>query len=357
MESLETQPQFFAGNLDSLPIVCICGFSGSGKTTLIEKVIPWLTREGLTVAVVKHDAHGLNIDTPGKDSDRFYQAGANVVASGPGETLTRCHRSSSENPAVFLAQLCQSHDVVLVEGHKDITLPKIWLLNEGEEAPPPQVSHIMATMSRHEDRLSRLLELIVTRVRRCLLERPILGGLLIGGQSRRMGRAKHLLPDSSGRTWVERTVALLDGLCGQVIILGAGHLPDSLTDRTRLPDISDACGPMAAILSAMRWAPNADWLMVACDLPNLEAEALHWLLAQRRPGIWAALPVLQMDGLPQPLLAYYNYRSRPLLEQLAADNVHRPGAVAAHRKVISPVVPANLETSWLNANRPEDIKR
>ncbi|HXT51259.1 MAG TPA: molybdopterin-guanine dinucleotide biosynthesis protein MobB, partial [Thermoanaerobaculia bacterium] len=59
-------------------VVGVAGWSGSGKTTLLERVVPALVADGLSVVVVKHDAHGLALDVAGKDSDRLFRAGAEV---------------------------------------------------------------------------------------------------------------------------------------------------------------------------------------------------------------------------------------------------------------------------------------
>jgi len=67
----------------------ICGWKNSGKTTLIESLIPHLIAQGLSLAVVKHDAHGLEVDRRGKDSDRFFRAGGDVILKGPGEEICR----------------------------------------------------------------------------------------------------------------------------------------------------------------------------------------------------------------------------------------------------------------------------
>ena len=66
------------------PIISIIGKSGSGKTTLLEMVISELTRRGYSVGILKHDAHGFEIDHEGKDSWRHKQAGASVVALASG---------------------------------------------------------------------------------------------------------------------------------------------------------------------------------------------------------------------------------------------------------------------------------
>ena len=59
--------------------------SNSGKTTLIEKLIPLLKVRGLAVGVLKHASKGFDPERPGKDSWRFREAGAGMVALvGPG---------------------------------------------------------------------------------------------------------------------------------------------------------------------------------------------------------------------------------------------------------------------------------
>ena len=58
--------------------------SGTGKTTFIEKLIPLLAQRGVRTAVIKSDSHGFDLDTEGKDTARFAEAGAEaVVVSSP----------------------------------------------------------------------------------------------------------------------------------------------------------------------------------------------------------------------------------------------------------------------------------
>ena len=121
----------------------ICGWKNSGKTTLIESLVPLLEGKGLAVAVIKHDAHGLQVDHPGKDSDRFYRAGADVLLQGPEEEVLR--RSLHAPPALesALARLSPCYDLILVEGHKKTSLPKVWLHGKGDSPPPEGVEDIL----------------------------------------------------------------------------------------------------------------------------------------------------------------------------------------------------------------------
>ena len=99
-----------------MPIVIgVCGPSGSGKTTLIERLLPRLASRGLTVGVIKHTHHDVSLDQPGKDSWRFWQAGAETVAvASPGELMLRQRREASLSEA--LAHLPSALDYLIVEG-------------------------------------------------------------------------------------------------------------------------------------------------------------------------------------------------------------------------------------------------
>ena len=139
--------------IDKLPVLGICGWSGSGKTTLIEAVLPHLRERGLTVAVVKHDVHGIDVDRPGKDSDRLFRSGADVFLQGTNEGLFRLHGAGGKL-ADILEWLTPRYDLVLIEGRKDTPIPKVWLLGDDENAPPPNTTGIIATLSRDTDRVS-----------------------------------------------------------------------------------------------------------------------------------------------------------------------------------------------------------
>ncbi len=100
------------------PIISIIGKSGVGKTSLIEKLIPEIRARGYRVAVVKHHAHATPIDTPGKDSWRFAEAGADaVVVSSPGE-VAAYRRVHQEQTLAEIASGLSNVDLVLAEGFK-----------------------------------------------------------------------------------------------------------------------------------------------------------------------------------------------------------------------------------------------
>jgi molybdopterin-guanine dinucleotide biosynthesis protein MobB len=102
--------------------------SGTGKTTLLEKVIAHLKERGYRVGVVKHDAHSFDIDHPGKDSHRLAAAGADTMLISSPEKLAMISRHAASPPVEeLLTQYFTGMDIVLTEGFKKSSLPKIEL--------------------------------------------------------------------------------------------------------------------------------------------------------------------------------------------------------------------------------------
>jgi molybdopterin-guanine dinucleotide biosynthesis protein B len=119
----ESQP-----NRTQPTVIGFYGFSGSGKTTLIERLIGDLCAEGLRVAVVKVSAHAASMDQPGKDSDRYAQAGAQGVAlAGQGETGFRFMEALDLRAILRVLGEVSAPDVILVEGADEDFVPKVRL--------------------------------------------------------------------------------------------------------------------------------------------------------------------------------------------------------------------------------------
>ena len=343
--------------IESHPVLAICGFSGAGKTTLILKLLQYLVDERkLSVAILKNDVHGLNVDCPGKDTDRFFGAGADVYARGPKQSFQRAHPLPQEDFFHRLKGLAERYDFVLVEGHKSIPLPKVWLLSDGEHQPPEGIEKVLAVLPRDIDRLPKVLPILKERVQHTHDRAPVRGCILIGGKSRRMGQPKHLLTKNQ-KTWLAHTIDQLNEVCSEIVICGRGEIPETLHHYAHLPDPPDVKGPMAGILACMRWLPNTNWLVAACDLPNLSVDALNWLLSQRTPGRWGVVPKLAGSPGLEPLLAYYDNRCRNLFEALAAQEDYCPLPVADHVRVITPTVPDTLADAWENANTPQALRQ
>ncbi len=104
------------------------GESDSGKTTLAERLIYELTREGYRIAAVKKTNQSISIDSAGKDTHRYTQAGANlVVFSTQIETAFLVKAKMSEEEIVANIQHLGNFDFIFVEGANEKQIPKIRL--------------------------------------------------------------------------------------------------------------------------------------------------------------------------------------------------------------------------------------
>ncbi len=140
------------------------------------------------------------------------------------------------------------------------------------------------------------------------MQHEIYGLVLVGGESRRMGRDKALLRYSDGPTQLERTAALLQSVCPRTFISQREEQPFAPPAGTEAiyDSVEGIHGPLRGILSAMRAHPEAHWLVLACDLPYLKQATLQKLIAEFRstqPQLTAYRS--SHDGLPEPLCAIY----------------------------------------------------
>ena len=124
------------------------GWSGSGKTTLVEKLIPVLTARGLRVSVIKHAHHGFDLDKPGKDSWRHREAGATQVLMLSNDRWVLMHelRGAPEPTLEEQLRLLEPCDLVLIEGYKAASVPKIEIHRPSQGKPPlwPENAHVVA---------------------------------------------------------------------------------------------------------------------------------------------------------------------------------------------------------------------
>jgi len=118
-------------------VISIVGHSGSGKTTLVEKLIRELCARGIKVATIKHAHHKVELDTPGKDSFRYKDAGAVMSMLLTRDALQLVADAKVEREPEQLAQrFLGEADLVLAEGFSHAPGAKIEVLRRACEKPP-----------------------------------------------------------------------------------------------------------------------------------------------------------------------------------------------------------------------------
>jgi molybdopterin-guanine dinucleotide biosynthesis protein MobB len=320
--------------------IALVGYQNSGKTTLLEGLTRRFASEGLQIGYLKHDAHHFQMDHPGKDTYRMSEAGASSVYISDHHSQAVLHQAPKD-PRHCLAYL--EADVLLVEGHKSLPIPRIavldpaWALAEDPAilaAPPlawvyPDGPPSFAQPAFHRDDL----EGIAAFITKYWSERvpPVRGLVLAGGQSRRMGQEKALLT-LEGQTAVRRAFALLLPRCSEVFV---SCREDQACRREDLPQIHDVLldhGPSGGILSAFHRFPDCAWLVVACDLPYLDGATLDALLGARAPMRYATA-FQGHKNLPEPLCTLYEPKARARCWEFLSLGHTCPRKVLIHSRI------------------------
>jgi molybdopterin-guanine dinucleotide biosynthesis protein B len=112
-------------------VLGLAGHSGAGKTTLAVKLVPALAARDLRAAYVKHDAHRFQMDKPGKDTFRVYEAGAAAVTIASAELWAWLQRPPIPGIEELVRRARRAADVVLLEGYHDSAYPKVLIHRRG----------------------------------------------------------------------------------------------------------------------------------------------------------------------------------------------------------------------------------
>ncbi|MGI9260851.1 MAG: molybdenum cofactor guanylyltransferase [Woeseiaceae bacterium] len=180
------------------------------------------------------------------------------------------------------------------------------------------------------------------------------GLVLAGGKSRRMGSDKAaLLLD--GKTQLEHGVELLQRHVEDVYVSTGADQKDDPVRRgfQQIVDRYENMGPIAGILSALDSSPGNSWLVLACDLPNIDDSTIRFLVENASPDSPFSAYRSVNDDLPEPLCAIYRPESRALIDQFVADGIVCP------RKMLINSPTCLLEQpnpgALHNINTPEDL--
>ncbi|QCR22870.1 molybdenum cofactor guanylyltransferase [Pontibacter sp. SGAir0037] len=140
----------------------------------------------------------------------------------------------------------------------------------------------------------------------------LLGVVLSGGESRRMGRDKGLLPIQD-TAWAKYVAAKLEALALPVVVsVNAAQWSNYnrlfSSETLVLDTVAIVEGPLRGLLSVHQQYPTQDLLLLACDMIDMEQATLEKLIAvyQQEPDYDAY--VYQNEELIEPFGAVYTAR-------------------------------------------------
>jgi molybdopterin-guanine dinucleotide biosynthesis protein A len=174
-----------------------------------------------------------------------------------------------------------------------------------------------------------------------------------------MGRDKALIPvDWKGSVvplW-KRQLAVLEAVGPSQVIVSGPRKTDYPPSLKVVPDEWSHTGPLGGIATCLRHAVLDLLLVLAVDLPRIQAGFLQALLRQALPDR-GVVPILQ--GRFEPLIAVYPQSALPVaLAQLGKNDLALQSFVselASGRLVISYEVSDFEKEQFENWNTPEDM--
>lgn len=117
----------------------ISGWKNSGKTTLLAALASELIARGHVVSTVKHAHHSFDIDHEGTDSYKHRKSGAQQTALVSAKRWAIMRETPNENEPDLSAVIDKLDpcDIVLIEGYKLESHPKIEMVNQRESDREP----------------------------------------------------------------------------------------------------------------------------------------------------------------------------------------------------------------------------
>lgn len=286
------------------PIVTFAAPSGTGKTTLLERVVAVLTKRGHRIAVVKHDAHRLQLDTPGKDSWRMRQAGAwRVIVAGSDQLGLFSAVDGEVSLGGLVAGYLAEADLVLTEGFRRAGLPTLRVHREAKVTDPTweTPAQLIAWVSDGSpDTDLPVLGLDDPEGVASFLQARFLAPLEPRSVSPVFPLARQ---EDVARiaSLVTRAQALFDGR-GLAVVAPGVVAPSGLPS---VHDVRPGLGPLGALLTGLVAVDTPDVLLLGPRHQDA-SDAMMLGVALAAPRADLVVPV--HDGFHEPLLARYGHR-------------------------------------------------
>lgn len=187
--------------------------------------------------------------------------------------------------------------------------------------------------------------------KRTILGRPTYGLVLTGGKSSRMGQPKALM-DHKGKPHAEYIHDVLGKFCDEVYLSSKDKQWEGSALNT-LPSIVDKYdGPIGGMLSAFEKHPEANWIVVACDLVHFNEKTVEKLLANASDKIATCYKNSEKD-FPEPLCTFYTPAALAVFKDAYLSNVTCPVKVLRNAPVEMILQEEGINLA--NINTPEEL--
>lgn len=176
---------------------------------------------------------------------------------------------------------------------------------------------------------------------------PVYGLILNGGKSTRMGIDKSTI-EYHGQSQLDYLHELLSKRCKKTFVSIANDTDGLSHEYPVVKDSFLGLGAYGGILSAFQKYPNAAWLVVAIDMPNINENSLDYLLGKRNTAKVATAFLNPATNFPDPLLTIFEPKSYAMLLHYLSLGYACPRKMLINENV--EVIEQSQENLLLNIN-------
>ncbi len=148
-------------------LTAVTGYKNSGKTALCMDLIAGLKEKGFSVGFIKHthDQDHMRHDAM-TDTGRALSSGCDTLLWSP-KSLRFESPEAEVSPISLAGRFFPEADIVIIEGGKNLNMPKIWVVGGGKREDAAGIPGVYAFYERGGSDLSGLVSLIASKAAEC----------------------------------------------------------------------------------------------------------------------------------------------------------------------------------------------
>lgn len=380
------------------PVVCFVGRKNSGKTTLVEQIIKELTARGRKTASIKHHGHpDFEMDIPGKDSWRHHFAGAKTSAIISDKKYGKVCDLNTELSLYNVLNEMPGFDLIIVEGYRKYSLPYFELLRQDNERDIERYKELLIHWENDFSNTENPFTLpqgVITDIAEVgnfckkynlphftfsqinkicdylesnLCRQRMTVVIQAGGESRRMGQPKALVPFRE-KPLIEHAISLVKDIADELIITTnqqseLNYLKDLHPWLKVVCDVFEERGATPGFITAFACSSFDCVGILACDMVCYDSRILSTeatilypskkdAIVPKFNGFWEPFSgIYKKSTCEQKLLTAYNSGIRKMQEVLDQLDIMEFDLTTLYN--YEDIIKVN---PFVNVNTPEDVK-
>ena len=172
-----------------------------------------------------------------------------------------------------------------------------------------------------------------------------------------MGSEKSLLSFRNKKLY-QLPLAVLETLCSEILISGNSENLSKETHYPLVEDLFPGAGPIGGIYSCLQKIKNPLALVLSCDIPNISAEYMKFLLRYKDQA--TLICGINSKNFPEALAGVYHRKLLPVIQKQVVDRNFRMSDLVSRAGALL-VDPSeagfDADRLFMNINTQEDYEK